>query len=458
MIILQDTLNDTLYNRLPRTYGVNDIPLVIQEKGFIFNGGKATAINDGTVSGGGQPTNGVFTLVNGVVYGYVKVPRQVIRLRFLNGSARKTFYLGFSDTLAKPQSASFITNGKLIATDGGYTSKPISVDSFLMAPGERMEILLNLTGRAAKDSIFYLSNLVRSMPRDIISGTGNGNQTPSNAIASTPGNAFIKFIIDTTIQPANPVLTMPTFNTNYTVNPSNVRRQRTKNLILSTIGGNNVWTIDGQPMNMSVINDTVFINTKEIWTINNTTTVSHPFHIHKVQFQVMSVTDSNNVTTVPNDTNNLRYLRGFKDDVLIRSKSSYKLLMSFEDSFDMMIDTMNSFMYHCHILPHEDNSMMHQFVVIDSMLMYMGILHIDKDARFAVYPNPAATELRVKGSSANPITIRFIDLMGRVIREDRLDAFEHTSQTLPLADLPRGMVLMEITTKGKTEVKKILLH
>jgi FtsP/CotA-like multicopper oxidase with cupredoxin domain len=274
MLIVEDPVNDNLRSLLPHDYGMNDFPIVIQEKGFNFTNHLATSID---TAGGGTihtPGNGPFTLINGVMNGVLHVPAQMVRLRMLNGSPRKSFQVGITAVLKDPSSTSFETMW-LTGTDGGYTALPLGMDSTLISPGERMEFLQDFSGFNHGDTL-YLSNLVRSVPKDIVTGTGGGS--PLQPIPSTPGDAFLAFVVDTNIQPADPIFSKPSTLLAYSVDTSNVFKRRIKNL--TNMGGGSgsggMWTIDGTGMDMSVINDTLLVNTKEMWTINNTTNVAHP--------------------------------------------------------------------------------------------------------------------------------------------------------------------------------------
>ncbi len=456
MIIIEDTLNDNLRNQLPNQYNKNDFPIVIQEKAFLPKvNGKVSGIKAINT-----PGNGITTLINGVTRPYLTVPKSMVRLRVLNGSPRKSFHLGFSDILSNP--VSFDTTW-LIATDGGYTPQPFPMDSFLISPGERMEMVVNFTNIAHGDTL-YLSNLVRSMPLDIVVGQG----VPQTR-AGTPGSAFLALIVDTNIKPNTPVYSLPSTLLPYTIDTvTNVVKKRTKHLINSSTGSGSggQWTIDSVPMNMSLVNDTIWVDKKEMWTIINTTDVAHPFHIHKVQFQVVRYTGflGTDSTTYGTYTypNLPSYMMGYKDDILIRGYSSMTFVASFDSFPSMMVDTMMAFMYHCHILTHEDNSMMHQFVVVDSLTYHgqggtMGVNKTNLSNKLTLFPNPAGDMIYLKGSNIEAGTVRISDLLGRTLKEVKLKAFDG-STSVSVADLPRGVVFVEWSSGDKRSVQKIILH
>lgn len=453
MIILQDTINDNLYNVLPHNYGNNDFPVIIQEKLFKFD-----SIGSGTNKQmfankmfiHEHIGNGPVTLINGVMNPYLKVPNQQVRLRLLNGSPRKSFQLALSTKLINP---SQFRTMKLIATDGGYTGQTYNIDSLLISPGERMEIIADFSFANHGDSV-YLVNRVKSIPKGVVTGGGQGFP---NFNQNTPGYAFMAFIIDTTIHPQNPIIGIPNNLVNYTVDTSNVFKRRTK--VLQQIGGDGgVWKIDSTGMYMGIINDTILVNKKEMWTIKNTTPVAHPFHIHKIQFQVVYLHDSNNniIASYPNLPN---YLLGYKDVALVHPKTSLTFIARFDSFPDVGIDTMNGFMYHCHILTHEDDSMMHQFLVVDSNTYYnvkTGVKNLTAMNSFLLYPNPVEDVLYLKGNIATTANIRIFDIMGRTLKEETYPPFNGTVK-IPISDLPRGMVFVLCSTDSQYMTYKVLI-
>ena len=113
--------------------------------------------------------------------------------------------------------------------------------------------------------------------------------------------------------------------------------------------GSGSFTINGKAMDMNRIDEAVRVGTTEIWQIENASMMSHPFHIHDVQFRVL---DRNGVPPTPGEM-------GLKDTVVVAPSERVRLLLSFAD----YSDPDSPYMYHCHILEHEDAGMMGQFVV-----------------------------------------------------------------------------------------------
>jgi FtsP/CotA-like multicopper oxidase with cupredoxin domain len=439
MIIVEDS-NDPLWTQLPHDYGENDFPIVIQEKNFILDRSTSPPLAT-EIKAGEKPGNGPYTLVNGVVGGVLRVPPEMVRLRVLNGSPRKMFHIGLSSQLNSP--GSFETMW-MIATGGGYVDVPRPTDSTLMSIGDRREFLVDFSGFNNGDTI-YMSNL--AVPKDANYG-------------ATPGEALMAFVVDSSIIPSNSIVTMPATLEPYALDPGSVFKVREKELIgqPNPPGNGQIWTIDGTPMKMDVINDTVLVNTKERWIIHNTTSQAHPFHIHKVQFQVieydglLGANDTAGVYTYPDLPDELF---GYKDVQLIRAGATLIFEARF-DSFPSPLHYSEGFMYHCHILTHEDTSMMHQFVVVDSTGFTTGISSVREQETLFVYPNPAESKLYFTGSFSGRGTLLFYDTFGRILRKE--DVQLKTGSSIDVQDLPRGLVLMEFISGEDRFLQKLILH
>ncbi|KAA3656850.1 MAG: bilirubin oxidase, partial [Calditrichaeota bacterium] len=121
-IIVRD--NEEAALNLPKTYGVDDFPIVIQTKTFDANKEIVVPSNADTV-----------LMVNATIDAALNVSAQVVRLRLLNGSSQRNFNIGLSDNRTFYQ----------IGSDGGLLSAPNAVNRLRLAPGERAEILVDFS-------------------------------------------------------------------------------------------------------------------------------------------------------------------------------------------------------------------------------------------------------------------------------------------------------------------------
>ena len=113
--------------------------------------------------------------------------------------------------------------------------------------------------------------------------------------------------------------------------------------------GNN--RINGERMDMERIDFAVPAQSVEIWEVINEHTQPHNFHVHDVQFQVLDIDGQ----APPPE------LAGWKDTVYTPPGVPYRLIMRFGKHTNPDVP----YMYHCHLLWHEDQGMMGQFVVVE---------------------------------------------------------------------------------------------
>ena len=111
--------------------------------------------------------------------------------------------------------------------------------------------------------------------------------------------------------------------------------------------------INGMAMDIARTDAEVPLGDTEIWEIQNATNMAHPFHIHGQPFQVLSRTNIG-MDGVPDEE------LGWKDTVLVRVGEIVRVIKRHTD----FADPAGWFMFHCHILEHEDRGMMGQFTVV----------------------------------------------------------------------------------------------
>jgi bilirubin oxidase len=108
-------------------------------------------------------------------------------------------------------------------------------------------------------------------------------------------------------------------------------------------------TINDKSMDINRIDERVKAGSVEVWEIRNKSRMLHPFHIHNVQFKIVSRLGGLH-----------DHEKGFKDVVIVYPGERVEVIMKFPE----FRDENTPYMYHCHILEHEDRGMMGQFVVV----------------------------------------------------------------------------------------------
>jgi FtsP/CotA-like multicopper oxidase with cupredoxin domain len=311
---------------LPSDYGVDDVPLVLQDRAFDSDGSLLYSTSMPSVMMG---MRGNILLVNGTARPYFEARTSKLRLRLLNGSNARFHTIGFADGRTFQH----------IGTDGGLLERPHETSRITLAPAERAQIVVDLDdGRPALLRTFATPNtgamggmMERMMGDDLtfdVLDIRPGAQRAKSA--PLPGR-----LVD---------LGQP--------DPSQAVGTRRFVLQMGMGGmmmGGGSFTINGKSMDMNRIDETVRVGTTEIWQIENASMMSHPLHIHDVQFRIL---DRNGTPPAPGEL-------GLKDTVVVAPNERVRLLLNFAD----YSDPDSPYMYHCHILEHEDAGMMGQFVV-----------------------------------------------------------------------------------------------
>ncbi len=323
LIIVRDAIESAL--PLPRKYGIDDIPLVLTDRDF-------TTANQFSVVPYGDSS-----MVNGVLSPQHTIPAQVVRFRILNAAIERSYNLGFSDN----------RTFYVITSDGGLLAAPVALTRYLLHAGERIEILVNCNGQSGTS--FKLKAYNSTLAQNVPGGDLFPNGPFANALARIDFNVLQ---INVGTQTSNPITTIPTALTTVTTIPA-ASANLTRFL---TISDTNIAGIPGATFllnhrlfNINYNDYTVPLNNTEIWQITNSGNFGHPFHIHDVEFNILTV----------NGAAPAAAQAGWKDVVFVPANTTVKFIAKFDD----FADPVHPFMYHCHIALHEDEGMMGQFVV-----------------------------------------------------------------------------------------------
>ena len=288
---------------LPATYGVDDIPVIIQDRDFTDDSQLDFAI-DNSEEGN---LDGVLT-VNGTINPYVETPMGLVRLRLLNGSQARIYQLSVE--------GSDMTK---IASDGGYLASPVVIEQLVLAPGDRAEIIVNVgvEPTALVDSTF--GRVLEIRPNGSASGTG---MLPDK-LATIEQISESEITVDRSFH-------MGDARNFWEFDAS--------------------WAINGVQFDMSRIDVTVQLGDTERWTLFSDDG-EHVFHPHQIQFQILAI---NGEPPPPEES-------GWEDSVLVNADREVVIAARFNTY--AAEDT--PYMFHCHILDHEDLGMMGQFLVVE---------------------------------------------------------------------------------------------
>lgn len=308
-LLLEDEVSEGL--PLPKTYGQDDFPLVVQDRRLRVDGSIAYM----ETMGGRDFMMGDQILVNGVENPYLEVPASLVRLRLLNGSSTRRYAFTMEDGRVFRQ----------IASDGGFLEAPLALRQVHLGPAERAEILVDFSKDLGRS--FYLQSVAFEAASEEAEA-GQGRPFPVMQLhVARPG----------TSRPVPTVLAAV---------PRTLESEATatRRFGLEDTGDG---VINGQRFDEMRVDATVADGSTEIWEVRNyATTIAHPFHIHGGQFQIL---DRSLGGLPPGE-------RGWKDTFLVNPGETVRVIMRFQG-------LRGRYLYHCHILEHEGIGMMGQFEV-----------------------------------------------------------------------------------------------
>jgi len=427
LIIVRDDEEANL--DLPRTYGLDDFPLVIQTKDFDVNKQIVVPSNSDDV-----------VMVNATIDPYLNVPAQVVRFRLLNGSSQRVLKIGLSENRPFYQ----------IGSDGGLFNKPVILNRLRMAPGERAEILIDFSGM--EDQSVQLMSYASELQNGTYGATrpGIGPIMTLNGYDPNPlnGNNFDILKFQVVAPTMNSVISVPeTLAEVIPIPETSADIFRTLYFTPESMGPNQLngnFLINGLHFDMDVINFSIPLNSTEIWTITNQSAIAHPFHIHDIQFFVL---DRNGDPPPVTE-------QGRKDVILINPFETVRIITQFTDFANDPVP----YMLHCHMLTHEDKGMMLQFEVVD---LSTGIT--DEQINFGdikLYPNPMTDgnrSLTISGFISDEIDFELYNMQGQKIIGQKI---EKTGEIFSI-DLPgilQGAYLLKMRGDKIIHTSKIIVE
>jgi blue copper oxidase len=323
-LIIIDDGNDL---GLPSDFGVNDLPIIIQDRTFGTDGSLDYDAGElGFVYG----VRGDTIIINGAIAPVARVPAGWVRLRLLNGANAQNFALRFHDR----------RTFHVIASDGGFLAQPALMSELRISPAERFEVLVDFSDGKA-----------------VVLETGPDRVMGIFGAVSDPGtNDYVPVMrFEPISTPPAPATRLPKRLAKPQAVDAKDAVQRRQFVLNNGVCGQRMRMTDksdmpaliginGRTHDPARIDVETKLGTTEIWEIKSVG-MPHPFHVHGAMFRILSL-DSG----WPPD-----HLAGWKDTVLVEDKA--ELLISFVKPATRE----HPFMYHCHILEHEDAGMMGQY-------------------------------------------------------------------------------------------------
>jgi blue copper oxidase len=310
---------------LPRTYGIDDLPIILQDRSFGPDGSLLYDLDPLTIQYG---LRGTTVIANGVVAPFAKVPNGLVRLRILNAANAQNFDLRFGDR----------RRFYVIASDAGFLAAPVAMQQLRISPAERFEIIVDFSN--GKPVILETGPDKAMGIFGAVSEDATADFVPIMRFEPTARAAATKQIPISLIEPATADANRAIRHREFILDSGICGGQRPTEM--GTLPG---LCINGKTHDMARIDVETALGTMEVWKILSRG-MAHPFHLHGALFKVLSLSGA------PPPA----HLAGWKDVVLVEDEA--ELLVKFSQP----ATPEHPFMYHCHILEHEDAGMMGQYV------------------------------------------------------------------------------------------------
>ncbi len=435
---------------------------------------------------------GDFIMVNGAVWPVLDVEARKYRLRFLNGSDSRFYLLEFRDSDSAGTAQPFMQ----IGTDNGLLETPVEITQLLIAPGERADLVVDFSTLTdvvlrnyGPDSPFKGFN-----PNGTVND-GDGGAAPPADPATT--GQIMKFAVN---QPLNAAVPNATVDLGTPLRPAILplaQTGATRNLVLFE-GLDNygrlqplLGTLDtGSQAWFEPITENPMLNDVEVWEVYNATEDAHPIHLHLVSFQIINresfagtVEDKGQLMhdgsigvggllvdpvlggdarlPEPNE-------RGWKDTAVMLPGEVTRVIARF--------DREGRYVWHCHILSHEDHEMMRPFHVgpipVDTAMGMSDDSGLpDRTAPDSYglgqnFPNPfnPATEISFQIPVTSRVEVTIFDVSGRLAKRLANTTFESGTHVLKWdgtdeqgGGIASGVYYYTLTADNFTESKRMVL-
>ncbi|HXY25495.1 MAG TPA: multicopper oxidase domain-containing protein [Candidatus Acidoferrum sp.] len=329
LYLIRDEFEDGL--GLPS--GAYEVPIVLFDRSFRKDGQIFYPVSAKPEAPWVSEYYGSAILANGKIFPYFEVEPRKYRFRMLNGSNGSFYRLSFC---AEESPASPPAEFTQIGTEQGFLAAPEKMSVLILGPGERADVIVDFSERAGKE-LYLRTNVAMILQFRV-----------------APKKVKDSASIPTSLRPIRRMAE----------SKAAVTRELTIADYQDRLGRSSVMLLNGAHWSMPVTEKPV-LNSTEIWSFINLTDDSHPIHLHLVRFQILNrrpfdlatyqltkkiVYTGPAVTLEANET-------GWRDTVRVDPMTVTRIIVKFE-GFP------GRYVWHCHMLEHEDNEMMRPYEVL----------------------------------------------------------------------------------------------
>ncbi len=337
--------------------GDYEIPMVLQDRTLDDQGQLVYAP---TYDNGQKPPPGLWgpqffgdlPVVNGVIYPYLEVEPRRYRLRVLNSSNSRYYQLYLNLAKHATDIPSLISFHQ-IGTDGGFLQKPVPLQKLLLGPAERADLIVDFSGLEGK---------VATLSNDAFA------PYPGWEVVATihaPLYELMQFRVALPDSSRGKSFSMPPPTEFAKLDATHA--VATRDFVLTErldAKGNSLGVRINDKGYDDPVTEFVKLGSIEKWRFINTTDDAHPMHLHLVQFQILERQGFNlrsffggKLELVGTPHPPAANEAGWKDTAVVNPRDVLTIIVRFEDYI-------GRYVFHCHMLEHEDNDMMRPYEVV----------------------------------------------------------------------------------------------
>jgi spore coat protein A, manganese oxidase len=320
--VIRDEVEDDLH--LPD--GKHEVPLVLFDRDVRRDGQLSYPVSADPERPWVPEFFGETQLVNGKIFPFLEVEPRKYRFRVLNAANGRFYRLSLSDGAEIHQ----------IGTDQGLLAAPLKVATLQLAPGERADIVVDFAAHRGAEVLLQSDAFVLMQFKVGAAKVSDPSALPASlrAVARIPESAAVQ------------------------------TRRLTLDESLNNVAESTGMLLNNTPWHMPITERPV-LGTTEIWELVNLTDDVHPIHLHMVKFQILDRRrfDAFHYMTAQNlrfvgpavaaDANEM----GWKDTARVNPKTVTRIIVPF-------VGYAGRFVWHCHLLEHEDNEMMRPYEIL----------------------------------------------------------------------------------------------